>query len=313
MTTTAILTKSFRPDFPGFTRLHETVLRFTEDDVMHHVVVPARDLRLFQNVRSPRLRVWPEADLMPPGLRSTGSLAALAAKVPVLPSAFRWSAINLRHPWPPIRGWVLQQILKLAFCAEQRVDAVIIIDSDVALVRPLATERFGTQELIRMYEKPAAITGAMERHIMWTRTAHRLLGLPAPGDGPHPDYIGGLVSWSPEVVRACLRRIEEATGRPWATAIGAEVHFSECILLGTYVRAFGAAGRNYHLDQRSLCHSYWDYVPLGEDEAPAFVEAFGPEDVAVHIQSNSGTPAATVKSIIDALTNNPGAERQGAK
>ena len=92
---------------------------------------------------------------------------------------------------------------------------------------------------MRLYEKPGAVTAGMDRHVLWTRTAHRLLGLPAPESEVHPDYVAGIVTWDPELLAACLARIELVTGTSWASAVGSQLHFSEFILYGTFVRHFG--------------------------------------------------------------------------
>lgn len=301
MNTIAILTPSFRPDYAGLLRLHESVLEFTDASVIHHVIVPRRDLSLFRQMESPRLRVWSEVDFLPAGFVTTDRLAAVVKQLPFLPAMVRFSALNLRRPWPPVRGWVLQQLLKLSATPRLGTDAVVIIDSDVVLLRPMPSELFFRDDTVRLYEKQDAVTAGMDRHVLWTRTAHRLLGLPAPESEAYPDYVAGIVTWDPEVLAACLARIELVTGLPWASAVGSQLHFSEFILYGTFVRHFGAERQLSFVEPSTLCHSHWDPAPLTGSRIEQFIRGFGPADIAVHIQSNSATSEQTTLRIVDAL------------
>jgi len=301
MNTIAVLTPSFRPDYKRLLSLHQSVLEFTDDSVVHHVIVPRRDLSLFRPHESSRLRVWSEADFLPAGFVATDAFAAAVKKIPFLPAMVRFSALNVRRPWPPVRGWVLQQLLKLSAGTKLGADSVVIIDSDVVLLRPMPADLFFRAGTVRLYEKPEAITAGMDRHRLWTQTAHRLLGLPAPDSTAYPDYVAGIVTWVPELLSECLARIELVTGTPWACAVGAQLHFSEFILYGTYVRHFASDQQRSFTEPTTLCHSYWDPAPLTEARAREFIADFGPTDIAVHIQSNSVTSEEITRHVLDAL------------
>jgi len=304
MSTIAILTPSFLPDIEGFKRLHRSVLRFTDDETMHHVIVPRRDLNVFRRIASPRLQVWSESEFLPDGFVATAGLAALRRRVPVLPRTINCSAINLRRPWPPVRGWILQQILKLSAATKLGCDCVVIIDSDVVLVRPMPAELFFHGTAVRTYEKPGAITVELTRHMLWARAAYDLLGIPWTGETSLPDYVGGIVSWDPRVAAECLKRVGTVAGTDWATAVARRLHFSEFILYGTYVRHFGTPQELSFCAPATMCHSYWSSVPLSLEDARTFAAGLGPQDVAAHIQSNSATDQRIVDRVLSELTTN---------
>ncbi|KAA0977551.1 hypothetical protein FQ154_07460 [Paeniglutamicibacter gangotriensis] len=297
----AILTPSFFPDIESFRRLHASVLRFADDSVVHHAIVPKRDVGHFQELGSHRLRVWSEDDFLPRGFLATGGLSALGRRISFLPRTFNCSAINLRRPWPPLRGWALQQILKMSAATRLDADGIIIIDSDVVLIRNLSPEQFHAGCAVRLYEKPLAVHSGMERHQLWTRVAHELLGLAWNSDSAFPDYVGGIISWDPVLVKQCLLRVEEVSGKPWATALSRQLHFSEFILYGTFVHNFGTAEQRSFSAPRTLCHSYWSPTPLDGTGAEEFIKAYDGNDIAVHIQSNSGTRQEIVDGVIEAL------------
>ena len=92
-----------------------------------------------------------------------------------------------------------------------------------------------------------------------------------------------------DVVNRMLRRVEQVTGRRWLEAVGKELHFSECTLYGVYADQFEGA-ESVNLTAESLCHTYWDSVPLTAERAAAWLSSMGPHDVAYMISAKSYTP-----------------------
>src|SRR5450756_1724421 len=100
--TTAIVTPTYAPDLPLFAELHQSVLKHTSESTVHHVVVSPRDLALFRQFAGPRCRVLTIQDLLP-------------STFIALPGRPLW--VHRRRPLPPVRGWVMQQVLKVAATA----------------------------------------------------------------------------------------------------------------------------------------------------------------------------------------------------
>lgn len=278
-----IVTPSHAPDFASFVRLHESVVRNTEPHVRHVVAVPDADVPLFRSVRSGRLDVIGYRDVLPGSYLSTTRLARL----PGLPRGYRIGAVNRRRPWPPIRGWILQQIVKLSVVASLDDDVAVLIDSDVLVVRPVTESQFRDSDAVRLYRSPRGITPEMTRHHAWRRTAHSLLS-PEHDEPDTPDYISAFASWGPELTRQCLHRVEEVTGSGWHDVVGGRLQFSEFILYGTYAMTLADPTR-YFTSERSLCHSWWTPTPLDRAGAESFLDGLRPDDLAIHIQSNSHT------------------------
>lgn len=166
-----IVTPSHAPDFADFKYLHASVVRNTDAMTRHIVVVPDEDVRLFSSVRGGQLVVRGYRSLLPREIRSTTRLARL----PWLPRGYRIAAINIRRPWPPLRGWILQQIVKMALVRELDEDVALLIDSDVLVARPLTESKFRHGTAVRLYRLPHGLNPAMKRHLAWRRTAHELL------------------------------------------------------------------------------------------------------------------------------------------
>lgn len=270
----AVLTPSYAPDVELFTILHESVMLHTQPGTLHHVVVPDRDHDMFAELNSGRLIVHRASTLIP-------------RRFLAVPRANTW--INARCPWPPVRGWVMQQVLKLAAAAAMEVDVVMLADSDVCLTRQLAEQDLVRQGRVRHYRVEGAVHDAMPRHLLWHKVTRRLLRLPSPPPPPLPDYVAPLAAWRPDDIRKMLEHVERVGGSAWQDLIGRELHFSEFILQGVYVDEL-AGTEDRWVTQESGCHCFWtDDSPLSSAAARAFVDGRSAEDFAVMISARSGT------------------------
>jgi hypothetical protein len=282
----AVLTPSYAPDFDLCCDLNRSVLKLMPTEVCHHIIVPRRHRKMFAPLEAPRTRVWSVDEFLP------------ASMVPI-PVANMW--LNLRRPYPPLRGWVTQQLVKLRATEELGAEVVILADSDVRLVRPVTARTFCVDGQVRFYRKAGAIDQRLPRHMIWHAAARRLLGLPAAEPGPVPDYISAFNVWERRIILMLRDRVETVTRRPWLDAIGGEVHVSEFVLYGVFVdEVLGAEARVFATDSM-LCHSYWDLSPLDRDAAAEFVHGAEPDDVAVMISAKSRTPLAVRREALSCL------------
>lgn len=273
MDTFAFVTPSYAPDFELCRDLHESLLATVPASTVHHLVIPDRDTPQFRELEGPQCRIWPVSELVP-------------RRFVTVP---RWNGwVNVWRPWPPVRGWVMQQLVKLALTTRLDVDAVVLIDSDVVMARPVTAATFTEHGKATMYREVGAVHYGMKRHVVWHAVARRLLGLP-PADPPLNDYVNALTVWDPEVVAGLQARIEEVNRRPWMDTMAANVHFSEDILYGVYVdEVLAPADRS--VSRRSPCHCYWDTTPLDRDAAAQFATGITDDDVALMISAKSHTP-----------------------
>jgi hypothetical protein len=285
MTRIAVITKSFAHDFELCVALNRSVLDNAPDTVQHHIIVPRPDLKLFGRLAGARTHIRCDADFLP----------CTHVRVP-----FSNVTINLRRPFPPVRGWIQQQVIKLAAVAGSEDDVVLIADSDVEFVRRFTTGMFARDGKVRFFCKPNQIDKRLPRHMAWHRVARVLLGLP-PAEPPYPDYISSLIAWDPMIVRRMLARVAATTGRPWPTAIAGQVDFSECVLYGVFVDVVSGAPTNSFASDDPLCLLYWEPVPLNLDGAAHFIRGIRPTDIAAMISSKSRTPLGVREAVFAAL------------
>jgi hypothetical protein len=269
-----VVTPTYAPDLDLFSDLHDSVLRCFPVDVRHMAIVNDSDFELFRRFEGPRCVVVGVRDVLPRSVRA-------------LPFGKLW--VNLRRPMPPLRGWIVQQLVKLAVADRVQERVVVMADSDIVFIRPVTVETFAPGGRVRLYKKDDGIDDSLPRHLRWHAVARELLGLQPGPTPPLPDYVSSLNIWDREVTRKMLRRIEDITGKRWLEAVGSELHFSEWTLYGLFADEFEQA-RNVTISTDSLCHSYWDTVPLTAEEAAALLSAVGANDVAYMIGAKSNTP-----------------------
>jgi hypothetical protein len=267
----AVITPTWRPDAPLFADLHRSVLEYTPDDTVHHVIVPWAHRRHFAGYASRRCRIWTHPELLP------------RRYVRFPPGVW----LNAGRPWPPVRGWIMQQAAKIAAAATVPADVVLIADSDSVLVRPTSADRLRVDGRTSLYRAQNAVHGGMHRHLLWHQAARELLGLPPAPRPPLPDYVSALGVWDPVEVRAMQRRITEVTGRHWLDALTGRLHVSEFIVYGVFVDEVLATPPPSDAD---ICHTYYGHRPLDLTEALEFADALKPEAIGMMISGNSNTP-----------------------
>jgi len=292
----AVITPSYRNDWPLFVQMHQSVLLHTRESVTHYVIVPGPDVRLFSQLAGPRCVVIPEESLYPRHYRPVPALNRALKLLPGVPPSARIAALNLKRPLHPIRGWIMQQAVKLEACRRVGAGVLLLLDSDVVLIRQVTASTVSREGRVRFYRRPGAVDARLPRHIQWHAVSRNLLGLP-PARFPAPDYVSSFMVWDQHVLRALLARIEQVTGQPWMDAITRQRTFSEWTLYGVFVDEImsDAVGPASDL---SLCHSYWDPVPLTAEGAAELAADIGPDDVAVLIQSKSRTPIAVRRAAL---------------
>jgi hypothetical protein len=271
-----VITKSYEPDFELCADLNRSVLDYSTASVHHHIVVPRSDLKHFGRLAGSRTHIRCEADFLPSSF---------------FPVPFSNITINLRRPVLPVRGWILQQVVKLAAVAASEDDVVLVADSDVEFIQPFSAATFMQDGVVRFYRKLGGVDQHLPRHITWHRGSRALLGLPL-ADPPYTDYISAMLACDPRIVRQMLARVAATTGQSWTAAIAGQLHFSEWTLYGVFVdHVIGASATSFASDD-PLCLAYWDETPLNRDGAVDFLRGIRPTDVAAMISAKSRTPLA---------------------
>lgn len=269
----AFITPSFGPDFERCALLVESLDRFASAH-RHYLIVDAPDLARFRTLASNRTLVIDSREVMDRGL----------IRLPLRGGVWvGWRTL-------PMRGWISQQIRKLASPAIASEDVLVMIDSDTALIRPFSQDHMREGDALGLLD--VDYCGGMVPR--WTAVAGDLLGLKK--TATLRGHVGHLVCWHREHVLGLQRQIETISGMPWQIAIGRKPTFSEYITYGFYLREVVGYAASRHLPTtRPLVKQPWEFDLATEAGRTAYFSDFAPENIAVMIHSKDGVPIAEVR------------------
>jgi hypothetical protein len=285
--TVALLTPSHRKDIDRFELLCDSIDRHVTGYERHYVVVNDSDVPIFARFASSRRVILPGSEFLPKWLR-------------LLPS---FLSRNGRRVWwsfrtPPVHGWHIQQILKIAATLQLPEQRYGILDSDNVFFRRFDASAYAGAQKTPLYIDKGAISAAAPLHAVWTRSCDRLLDQPETSF-PTDDYVGNLIAWDKTAVTEMTRAIERAAGTSWPEALCKTRAFSEYLLYGHFVRNAPAHLAAHEITTESPAYAYWDDAPLTAEEVVAMVENAPPSKVALCIESFSNTPVSAIRDAVD--------------
>lgn len=270
----AFVTVSYGPDRDRCALLSRS-LDALAPSVAHWIVVDTADRDRFAGLANARTTVITTEDILPVWLRRLNM-----RKVGLR------SNLWVQARGKPIRGWLVQQLVKLAVAEELSADVLVHADSDVVLVRPFdVSSLVDAVGRVRLFLRPDAIDAGLPGHVRWHRNAERLLRI-APGRVPLPDLITSLVPWRRDNAVALLRHVERTTGRHWLRAIAGAWDVSEYILYGRFVTDVLSSSGQF-TTASSLCRDYWSHAPLSGTELERLLDAVEDDQIAVSITARA--------------------------
>ena len=245
----ALLTCSMAADLDLFALLAASVDRHVDPVIRHDVVVPAADLAAFRRFETRQRRIIAQEDVLPerlyrlpPGLRRLASIRQVFRR-----------PLYLSPKGRLVRGWMVQQCLKIGMSCASEETAIIHVDSDVAFFRRFAPEQVFDGPQTRFFRAQGATRNPM--HGPWLQAAAEFLGCAVP-DGHQEHYIENCVIWDTRVARAMVAQIEAVHGRPLHEVIFAAQTMSEYYLYGLFAAQF-PPGTTLAAQDVSLCNSFW--------------------------------------------------------
>ena len=278
-----LITPSYHRDFEACRFLCETADQFLDPEIDHLLIVPNADKKLFAPLQSARRTLVAQEDLLPRWMK----------QVPGLRRPWRITPFSL-----PVRGWIAQQMIKLASDWACDSEIFLFADSDVAFVRPVAAATFIQGDAVRLYHRSGV--AQLASHARWNRAAAELLGLP-PQDYFGADFICQLASWRRSVLLDMRSRIERTARTSWQGCLCRQWHFSEYVLYGVFaVHGREQPDPRIFLSDVDVSHSSWHYDLGTEAGVTDYIARFAPHHVAVHLQSTLDLDVETRRKIVAA-------------
>lgn len=275
--TVGIVTPTYLPDLSRCELLVESVQRCCPE-IPHRLIVPRRDRSHFRHLE-PYAELITDEELLPNWLRR------LPVRRPI------WLSARTR----PTRGWIVQQILKIAAAEQSDEDVSVFCDSDVAFVRRFSVDQILSGTDVGLLD----VDFVNDEVVQWTETAADLLGVTKLSQ-PMRGHVGCLIAWRRDNVRRMTELIERQHGAPWQASVIRANKFSEYILYGTFVREVLGYEHSGHFP------SAVPFVRLGygidpEDDAAveAFVRCLEPENVAIMVHSKDGIEPSRYRHLLE--------------
>lgn len=262
----AIVTPTYLPDLQRCELLAESLDR-TTPDVPHYLIVDRRDRAAFRHLEGRRRHL----------IESEALLGKWIWRIPGRKSF--WLSLKA----PPVRGWIIQQILKIAAIEAIPEQTLVFCDSDTAFFRRFDRENLLIDGKVGLLDVDLAGTP------QWTATARRLLGLAENQGLGSRNHVGNMICWNRETVKAMQQRIEESTGIDWKLALARTAHFSEYMIYGIFVReVLGYDAVDHAPSSVPLVKASWHVPLLTDSDIEAFFADFDSRTVAVMIHSKDG-------------------------
>lgn len=283
----AIVTASYRGDFDRCRLLCESIDRRVSGHARHLILVEEGDVALFRKLAGPKREIVSERDLLPFWLRPFPDPLSLGRR-----------RVWLSPKGPPLRGWHVQQLRRIALAASMPEEVMISCDSDLVFVKPFDVSRLWKDAAVSFYRSPGAmahvLTELVADHVAWARKAAALLGIRGRGE-TDVGYIATLIAWRTDTVRRMIERIESVSGRSWIAALAGTRALSECTIYGRFVDEVEERPDLHLATDEKLCRIYWSGDAMDAGALRRFADALAPGQVAVGIQSFTGTDPGLIR------------------
>jgi Family of unknown function (DUF6492) len=275
----AFVTPSYPPDLERCELLVQSLDRFGPT-FNHYIIVDRADMAAFAHLASARTIL----------IEAESVIDRRFIRIPWKGSSwYNWRAL-------PMRGWISQQVYKLAAIKVVPEDILVMTDSDTTFIRPFTVNNFMIDGKTGLLD----VDYCAGKVPVWSEVATKLLGLPkVPNLRGH---VGNLIAWRREHVAALHAHVERTTGLPWQIAIARQGTFSEYILYGIFVREVLGYGASLHAPStRALVKQPWDHDLTSPEGLKTYIHDLEPDNIAVMIHSKDGLPVSAARPYFEAL------------
>jgi hypothetical protein len=301
--TFAFITPSYAPDFQRCKLLCWSIKQFVLFPIKHYIIVDKKDLALFQELSDSNTIILTKEEIFPSWIKCI---------------SFRYKKnlwLNLKGfksgNWL-LRGWLIQQIVKLSAARYVEQEILVFVDSDVAFIDYFDVHSLVHEDKVRLFRVEHSTDMDSELSRKWKDTAVKLLGLPLTKNY-HDFYIHQIVSWKRDNLLRLYELIEKNFSQDWLEVIAGVKDLSEYILYGIFSNHVMAENSGHYYDcQQRICWCYWEDQPMSDEDLKIFfqeAQSSGHKAVMISAKSSidlsveqfqkylSTTPAALVKSV----------------
>jgi len=266
----SLVTPSYGPDFERCKVLCESVEKFVSNYKKHIIIVDNKDYNLFKTLRSSKTEIIIKEDYLPEWL----------CKMPL--SKKWWFSFKTL----PVRGWILQQIVKLSMAEILSDELFLFVDSDVAFIRTFNAASVVQNNQIRLYSAPRKSQDYHDkRKQKWHLHAAKMFAI-TDTSLLTQDYISQLVVWRRDTLTHLTQFIQESHQRPWKEVLCGTLDFSEYTLYGIFAEHILKENSGHFTTAQELCYCSWHQDIQNSGELQTFLDSVPNNYKSVLIQSN---------------------------
>lgn len=262
--TFAFVTPSYAPDFQRCKLLCWSIKKFVAFSVRHYIIVDRKDLNLFQQLADSNTIILTKEEILPAWIK----------QVPFFSKKNIW--LNLRGyksgNWF-LRGWLIQQIIKLAAAQYVEQEVLVFVDSDVAFINSFDVHTLVNGDKVRLFRVDHSTEQDTPIWKRWKDTAKKLLNLP-PENNYYDYYVSQIVTWRRDTLIQMYQLIEKNFQQNWLETIATVKDLSEYVLYGIFANyVLGEKSGHYDDHLQKVCWCYWEDKPMSQQQLAEFFQA----------------------------------------
>lgn len=261
--TFAFITPSYAPDFQRCKLLCWSIKNFVSSLNKHYIIVDKKDLNLFQELADSNTEILTKEEIIPTWIK----------RFPFADRKNIW--LNLKGyksgNWL-IRGWLIQQIVKLAAAQYVEQEVLIFIDSDVAFINSFDVHTLVSGDKVRLFRVQHSTDKDSKIGKKWKDAAKNLLTLPL--DNKYYDfYVSQIVTWRRSNLLQLYKLIEKNFQQDWLEVIFRVKDLSEYVIYGIFANYLLKENSGHYDDHlQKICWCYWEDTPMSHEELREFFQ-----------------------------------------
>jgi Family of unknown function (DUF6492) len=276
----AIVTPTYWRDLARCELLAESLDRCAPR-IPHYLIVDRRDRRMFAHLVHAQRKI----------IESEALIDTCFWRIP---GESGWW-LSLRTP--PVRGWLMQQIKKLAAIEAIPENTLVFCDSDSAFFRSFRRTDLLVEGKIGLLDVEYDNNDIRR----WTATSRRLLGIPHV-DGEYRNYVGYLVCWNRNTVKALQNRLEQVNQMRWQLALARNYTLSEYMLYGVFVREFlGYVATDHSPSDVPLMKALVGQTLSNSNAIDELFSDFDPKTIGIMVHSKGGIEPSQFRDRLEQL------------
>lgn len=250
----AFITQSYKDDYKECKLLCESIDKFVPGEIIHYIFVNDLDIALFKHLGNERRVILPKSAIIPNHLFQ-------------LPFQIKGHNIWLSPITIPVRGWIIQQIVKLGVFECVDADCFVNIDSEVVFVKQFNKDMIVQDGRVLLHRQTKMWTYKSRK--IYNEAASKLLKIPNGEYLMKSYYMSTSFCFTKIDLLKLTNRIKEnSIINNWKMPLLNTYRFSEYMLYGIFIEhILGFESSGHYISEEGFVIEPWelsDYNALSQ-------------------------------------------------